>query len=352
MSYKKKADILLEVKDLNVSFLLQQGELRAVNGVSYTVRKGEILGLVGESGSGKSVEAFSILKLLGPTAKINSGSAVFEGRNIMAMSRKELEGFRGNEISMIFQNPASYLDPVFTMEQQMVETIRAHDKTISKSEARAQSITMLREVRIQDPDQVIRQYPFELSGGMLQRVMIAIALLCKPKLLIADEPTTALDVTIQSQIIQLLKGVQHKTGMSMIYITHNFGIVAELCDRVSIMCGGYILEHGPTEDIFYNAVHPYTQILHKTIPRMDSLAKKPFLHIEGAPLDPFNLPEGCVFCTRCPSRMAVCSQCQPPEISITPDHSARCWLLYGGTEEMGRIMETIDQETGDKVSNG
>jgi oligopeptide transport system ATP-binding protein len=291
------------------------------------VRKGEIMGLVGESGSGKSVEAYSILGLLKPPARINAGSILFEGRDILTLKKKELEALRGSEISMVFQNPASCLDPVFTVGQQMIETIRAHDKGVSRSVARSRSIDVLREVRIRTPEQVMRQYPFELSGGMCQRILIAIALLCKPKLLIADEPTTALDVTIQSQIIQILKSLQKQSGMAMLYITHNFGIVAELCDRVSVMCGGNILEQGTTDDIFYRAAHPYTQMLHKTIPRIDSTKKEAFNSIEGTPHDPFSHPEGCVFHPRCPSCMDKCRESAPPRTILTMNHSASCWLL-------------------------
>ena len=321
------SDILLQVKDLDISFLTRRGELRAVKGISYTIKKGETMGLVGESGSGKSVEAYSILSLLKPPAKVNAGSVSFEGREILNLSKKELENFRGSEISMIFQNPVSYLDPVFTVGSQMVETVRAHDKAVSKTQAEKRSIDLLGEVRIRNPEQVMRQYPFELSGGMCQRVMIAIALLCDPKLLIADEPTTALDVTTQSQVTQILSGLQKQRGMAILYITHNFGIVAELCERVSVMCGGYILEQGATHDIFYRAAHPYTQMLHKTIPRMDASNKEPFVTIEGNPLDPFSPPEGCVFHPRCTSCMDICRQKIPPQTVIANDHSASCWLL-------------------------
>jgi len=323
---RNKSEILLEVKDLDVSFLTRRGELHAVNGISYTVRKGEVMGLVGESGSGKSVEAYSLLGLLKPPARINAGSALFEGRDILHLSKKELESLRGKEISMVFQNPMSCLDPIVTIEKQMVETIRAHDKSVSKIIAREQSIDMLRKVSIREPARVIRQYPFELSGGMRQRIMIAIALLCKPKLLIADEPTTAVDVTIQSQIVQILKGLQQQSDMAMLYITHNFGIVAEICDRVSVMCGGYILEQGTIDDIFYYAAHPYTQMLLRTIPRIDSEIKEPFRTIEGSPSNPFS-PVGCVFHSRCPACMDVCRQRVPSKTVLSQDHSVSCWLL-------------------------
>ena len=327
MNYNNDSEVLLEVKDLEVSFLLPRGELRAVNGISYSVRRGEIMGLVGESGSGKSVEAFSILGLLKPPAKINGGQALFEGADILSMPRKQLELLRGRKISMIFQNPMSYLDPSFTIKKQMVETIRAHDAAVSKAAAKEKSEAMLREVGIRSPERVMRQYPFELSGGMHQRVMIAIALLCEPRLLIADEPTTALDVTTQGQIMQILKELQRRRDMAMIYITHNFGIVAELCDSISVMYGGYILEQGLTDDIFYSAAHPYTQMLLKTIPRMDALTKEPLLTIEGNPVDPLSPPDGCVFHPRCTSCMDICRRSFPPKTVLGPEHSVSCWLL-------------------------
>ena len=324
-------DVLLEVKGLNVSFHLRHGELRAVNGISYSVKKGEIMGLVGESGSGKSVSSLATMGLLKLPAKINSGSVTFEGRDILSAKKKELISLRGSEISMIFQDPSSCLDPVFTVGQQMIETLRAHHKHMAKPYAREQCIDLLREVRIRNPEQVMKQYPFELSGGMCQRIMIAIALLCNPKLLIADEPTTALDVTTQSQIIQILKGQQERRGMAVVYITHDLGLVAELCDAVTVMCGGHVLEQGSVDDIFYRAAHPYTQMLHKTIPRMDSASKQPFLTIEGAPHNPLNPPEGCVFHPRCPSCMDICRHSVPPKSRLWNDgHSAYCWLLEDG----------------------
>ena len=325
------SEVLLEVKDLNVSFPTRRGELRAVNGVSYSVRKGEVMGLVGESGGGKSVGVYSIMGLINPPAKVNSGSALYMGKDMLAMDQKEMQSFRGKEISMIFQNPMSYLDPVFKIEKQMVETIRAHDASISRTEARLQSVNMLREVNIRNPDRVMNSYPFELSGGMQQRIMIAIALLCDPKLLIADEPTTALDVTIQAQIIQILKRIQKQSGMAMIYITHNFGIVAEICDMVSVMYGGYILEQGTTDDVFYRTAHPYTKMLMKTIPRIDSSIKEPFSPIGGVPVDSIALPDGCVFHPRCSNCMDICRRSFPPRTVLGTEHSANCWLLNEGT---------------------
>ncbi|MDR2665765.1 MAG: ABC transporter ATP-binding protein [Oscillospiraceae bacterium] len=329
------SEILLDVMGLDVSFQTRRGDVRAVNGISYCVRRGEAHGLVGESGGGKSVGVHAIMGLLGTSSRVNAGSALFEGRDILRLKKGELASLRGREISMIFQNPSSYLDPVFTIGSQMIETIRAHDRSISKGAARSLSEDMLWEVGIRDPERRMRQYPFELSGGMSQRVMIAIALLCKPKLLIADEPTTALDVTTQAQIIRLLKNLQSRSGMAMLYITHNFGIVAELCDRVSVICGGYIVEQGSTDDIFYGAAHPYTQALLKLIPRIDSPKNEPAPSIGGPPVDSVSLPKGCVFRKRCPFRMDICSRDFPPRINLAPYHSANCWLLELGKELPG-----------------
>jgi oligopeptide transport system ATP-binding protein len=333
------SEILLDVRALDVSFDTPAGEVHAVNGISYTIREGEVMGLVGESGSGKTVGSYSILGLLKPPAKINGGSVLFEGRNILNLSKKEAAMFRGKEISMIFQNPMTSLDPVFTIGYQMIETIRAHEKSVSKAQARAASIDMLREVSIRDPERVMRQYPYELSGGMQQRVMIAIALLCKPKLLIADEPTTALDVTIQATIMQILKKLQKQHNMAMLYITHNFGVVTEICDRVSVMCGGCILEQGSTDDIFYSAAHPYTQLLLRMVPRMDTPTSDPLVYIEGPPADQIGLRDCCVFHTRCPSCMEICRNKFPPMTTLAPGHTACCWLLGEQTaDEIGRVQ--------------
>lgn len=337
MDNNASSEILLDVRELDVSFSTPAGELHAVNGISYTIREGEVMGLVGESGSGKTVGAYSILGLLRAPARINGGNVFFKGRDILTLSDKEAAMFRGKEISMIFQNPMTSLDPVFTIGYQMIETILAHNKSMSKADARAASIDMLREVSIRNPEQLMRQYPYELSGGMLQRVMIAIALLCRPKLLIADEPTTALDVTIQATIIQILKRLQKQQNMAMLYITHNFGIVAEICDRVSVMCGGYILEQGSIDDIFYSAAHPYTQLLLRMVPRMDTPRSDPLVCIEGPPADPVRLPDGCVFQVRCPSCMDICRNKFPPKISLAPGHTACCWLPAERTAETGGV---------------
>ncbi len=332
------SEVLLEVRDLNISFLTGNGELKAVNGVSYEVREGEIMGIVGESGCGKSVSVYAITRLLKPPARVNGGKVLYQGMDIYSLSQKELRAIRGGEIGMIFQNPVSSLDPVFTVGSQMTETIRVRDRTASKAaargqdktapwpDARAQSIEALRSVGIRNPELVFRQYPFELSGGMCQRVMIAIALLREPKLLIADEPTTALDVTVAAGIIQLLRDIRDKNNMAIIYITHNFGVAAELCDRISVMYGGYILERGPARDVLRQASHPYTRALVAAMPRMDTDAKSHLASVRGEAADPLALPDGCVFHPRCPYCDDICRASFPPRTELGDGHSVSCWL--------------------------
>ena len=337
MQHVNELEPVLEVRDLKVSFPMLYGEVMAVNGISYTVRRGEVMGIVGESGSGKSVEAYSIMGLLKAPGRVNGGSALLEGQDLLKMSQKKMRDVRGREIGMIFQNPMSCLDPVFTIGRQMTETLLCHEKDMTSARAVEQSHEMLRSVGINDPKRLMNRYPFELSGGMRQRVMIAIALLCKPKLLIADEPTTALDVTIQAQIVQLLKTIQKQTGMSMVYITHNLGIIAELCDMVSVMYGGRILEYGTVHEIFYEPAHPYTKALLKSIPRIDADASEPLASIEGSPVNPAALPGGCAFHPRCAHCEDVCRNEAPPSTQLSPEHRACCWLLDGSSPENSNV---------------
>jgi len=318
-------EIMLEVRDLRITFPGVNRRSAVVNGISYTVKKGEIMGLVGESGSGKSVHAYGISGVLSPPGCIENGAAVLDGRDILSLTPKEREAFRGTEISMIFQNPMSSLDPVFTIGNQMIETIRAHNPHAIKAAARAEAIEMLREVSIRNPERIMKQYPFELSGGMCQRVMIAMSLTAKPKLLFADEPTTALDVTTQAQILRLLKRLQADRGMSIVYITHDLGIVAELCDSVSVMCSGTIVEQGSADDIYYHAAHPYTQMLLKALPRMDTVG--PLASIKPEPAVDSECIEGCVFYTRCDKCDDRCKKNAPPRVEVYSGHSARCWQL-------------------------
>ena len=296
---------LLEVRDLHVSFFTPVGEVQAVRGISYSLDHGEVMGIVGESGSGKSVEAYSIMGLLQPPGKVVGGSIEFEGENILELSRRQMRDFRGTKASMIFQNPMTCLNPVYTIGDQLGEALIVHQK-LDKKEVMARVKDILTLVGINNVDQRVKQYPHELSGGMRQRVMIAMGLICHPKLLIADEPTTALDVTIQAQILELMKDIQAKTGMAIIFITHNLGVVAE---------------------IFYHPAHPYTRGLLRSMPRVDAQDYERLIPISGSPVDMLNPPAGCAFSPRCEECRRICCHKAPPESVVGKDHYAACWLL-------------------------
>jgi len=322
---------LLEIKDLEISFFTPVGEVKAVGGISYDLKYGEVMGIVGESGSGKSVEAYSIIGLLQEPGKVIGGSITFDGEDILAYTKEQMQNFRGNKVSMIFQNPMTSLNPVYTVGNQLMEALTCHTD-ISKGEAQQQAIEMLRQVGINNPEKRMNQYPHELSGGMRQRVMIAMALICRPKLLIADEPTTALDVTIQAQILELMKEIQKQTHMAIIFITHNLGVVAEICDKVSVMYAGRIIEQGTVEQIFYNPKHPYTLGLLRSMPRVDAVEYERLVPIEGTPVDMLNLPTGCHFGPRCDHCMKICLKKEPPRVQIDEEHYAKCWLLTKNCE--------------------
>lgn len=318
---------LLSVKDLKVSFFTPAGEVKAVDGISYDLGHREIMGIVGESGSGKSVEAYTIIGLLQGNGKVKGGSVTFNGRDLLKLSKKEMLSMRGTKISMIFQNPMTSLNPVYTVGNQLIEAITCHDKKISRPEARKRAIEMLKMVGINNTEQRIDQYPHEFSGGMRQRVMIAMGLICHPKLLIADEPTTALDVTIQAQILKVIKELQEKNNMAVIFITHNLGVVAELCDRVSVMYAGHIVEQGKVEEIFYHPLHPYTKGLLASMPRLDETNHERLIPIEGTPVDLLNPPKGCAFGPRCKHCMKVCLEHRPPVVETGSEgHRSSCWL--------------------------
>ena len=317
---------LLEIKDLRVSFFTPVGEVKAVGGISYDLGYGEVMGIVGESGSGKSVEAYSIMGLLQSPGKVVGGSITFDGEDVLAKTSKEMQDFRGNSVSMIFQNPMTCLNPVYTIGNQLIEAVRCHKK-VTKAEAKAKAIEMLDLVGINNPERRMSQYPHEFSGGMRQRVMIAMGLICDPKMLIADEPTTALDVTIQAQIIELMKDIQQKTQMAIVFITHNLGVVAEICDRVSVMYAGKIVEQGSVEDIFYRPQHPYTLGLLRSMPRVDAEEYERLIPIEGTPVDMLNPPTGCPFGPRCEHCMKICLRVEPPSIKVAEGHISACWLL-------------------------
>ncbi len=320
--------LLLKVKDLKVSFFTPAGEVKAVDGISYSLGYNEVMGVVGESGSGKSVEAYSIIGLLQNPGRVIGGSIEFEGENLLDYTPEQMRQFRGNKVSMIFQNPMTCLNPVYTIGNQLTEALTCHDKSISKEAARKKAIEMLELVGINNAEKRMNQYPHEFSGGMRQRAMIAMALICSPKLLIADEPTTALDVTIQAQILELMKDLQRKENTSIIFITHNLGVVAEICDRVSVMYAGRIVEQGKVNDIFYRPEHPYTRRLLQSIPRLDETGDERLIPIEGTPIDLLNPPQGCNFGPRCNECMKICLRQKPPFAQVGEDHISACWLHF------------------------
>ena len=315
---------LLSVQDLHTSFFTDNGEVQAVNGVSFNLDAGKVLGIVGESGSGKSVTAYSIMQILADTGKIKSGNILYKGEDLTTWSEHQMSGFRGKCCSIIFQDPMTSLNPVFTIGNQIMEAIRLHTHG-DKAEAKAKALEMLRLVGINEPEKRLKQYPFELSGGMRQRVMIAMALACEPDILIADEPTTALDVTIQAQILELMQELQKKLGMAIIMVTHDLGVIAEMCDEIVVLYGGRICERGTADEIFYNPRHEYTKGLLRSIPTIGNMNGR-LIPIAGTPINMLNMPKGCAFCSRCDAAMKICLEEVPAERVINPDHKAACWI--------------------------
>lgn len=315
---------LLEIKNLRVSFFTPAGEVRAVNDISYTLGKGEIIGVVGESGSGKSVTASTVMGLVESPGCVIGGSVLFDGKDVTKMGKNEIRKLRGKEIGMIFQDPMTSLNPVFTIGSQLKEAIKLYYGTTGKA-ADQKAIELLKLVSINDPERRLKQYPHEFSGGMRQRVMIAMALAGNPKMLIADEPTTALDVTIQAQILEIIKELKDRINMSVMIITHDLGIVAEIADKVVVMYGGKIVEAAPCEEIFRHPSHPYTIGLLNSIPKLDS--SEPLVPIEGTPIDLLNPPAGCPFAQRCNKCLKVCLSNLPPYTNLSPGHESACWLL-------------------------
>jgi oligopeptide transport system ATP-binding protein len=315
---------LLEVRDLHTSFFTDAGEVRAVNGVSFDLERGKVLGIVGESGSGKSVTAYSIMQILASTGKIVSGSIKFDGQELVGVGEKAMREIRGNRISIIFQDPMTSLNPTYTIGRQLMEAILLHTDS-SKDEARARAIELLRLVEVNEPEKRMKQYPFEFSGGMRQRVMIAMALACEPDILIADEPTTALDVTIQAGILELMKSIQKQIGMAIIMITHDLGVVAQLCDEVIVMYAGSICEQGTADEIFYNPCHEYTKGLMRSIPTLEN-DNQPLRPISGVPIDLLNMPKGCPFAPRCDAAMKICVRQRCESMQINENHKAGCWM--------------------------
>jgi oligopeptide transport system ATP-binding protein len=319
---------ILEVKDLHISFDTYFGEVHAVRGVSFHLGKAEVIAIVGESGCGKSVTAKSIMKLIPmPPGRIKKGSILFNGRDITHFTKKQMEVIRGSEIGMIFQDPMTSLSPTMLVGKQIAEGLIQHQR-LTKKQAHERSIDMLRMVGIPNPEKRVNQYPHEFSGGMRQRVMIAIALACNPKVLIADEPTTALDVTIQAQILDLMKGLKKQIDTSIILITHDLGVVAGMAERVMVMYAGKVVETGYLEDIFEDPKHPYTWGLLKSVPRLDSESKEELIPINGTPPDLFSPPKGCGFAARCKYAMKVCYLMQPEMEECGQGHQAACWLLH------------------------
>ena len=314
---------LLSVQDLHTTFTTDNGEVHAVNGVSFNLDSHKVLGIVGESGSGKSVTAYSVMQILAENGRISGGKILYKGEDLTKWNEKQMSSFRGKNCSIIFQDPMTSLNPVFSVGNQLMEAITLHTDKRGAA-ARARAVEMLELVGINEPEKRLKQYPFEHSGGMRQRVMIAMALACEPDILIADEPTTALDVTIQAQILELMQDLQKKMGMAIIMVTHDLGVIAEMCDEIIVMYGGRICERGTADEIFYNPCHEYTKGLLRSIPAAGA-SKERLIPISGTPINMLNLPKGCAFCPRCDAAMKICLDEQPEEILINENHKASCW---------------------------
>ncbi len=332
---------LLEIRDLHTNFYIHAGKVQAIRGVDIDLDKGEAIGIVGESGSGKSVTMMSVMRLLDANGKVEEGSIKFDGKELTTLSNEEIRKLRGSEIGMIFQDPMTSLNPVYTIEYQLTEPLREH-RGMNRDEARKVAVEMMKKVGIPSPEKRLKQYPHEFSGGMRQRVMIAMALICGPKLIIADEPTTALDVTIQAQILELMKKLKEETNTSIILITHDLGVVADVCSRINVMYGGTLVEKGSVDDIFYRPKHPYTVGLLNSVPNPALGAKEKLIPIEGTPPDLIKPPVGCPFAARCPHVMKICVSKRPPLFPVGEKHEAACWLnhssapkidLRGGAED-------------------
>ncbi len=333
---------LLQIINLHTSFYTHVGEVKSVRGASLHLNKGEAIGIVGESGSGKSITMMSLMRLLPDNGKIKEGELIFDEKDLVNLPEKEMESIRGNEIGMIFQDPMTSLNPVFTIGEQLMEPLIKHKK-LNSNDAFKKAVEMLNLVGIPSPEKRMKQYPHEFSGGMRQRAMIAMSLVCAPKLLIADEPTTALDVTIQAQILELMKDLKSKIDMSIILITHDLGVVADVCNRIYVMYGGTIVESGASKDIFYNPRHPYTWGLLRSIPNPKEDIKERLQPIEGTPPDLLKPPAGCPFAPRCEHAMNICLTERPPQFEITEQHCSACWLNHPNSPK-------VEHETGRRNS--
>ncbi|MGL5050628.1 MAG: ABC transporter ATP-binding protein [Fusobacteriaceae bacterium] len=318
---------LLKIENLKTSFFIESGEVQAVRGINFSLNKGEAIGIVGESGSGKSVTMLSILNLLEKNAKITADTLNFNGLDLLSKEKKQMRSLAGKEIGMIFQDPMTSLNPLFTVGNQIMEPLLIHEK-LSKKQAKQKAIDLLKLVEISNPEKRLEQYPHELSGGMRQRVMIAIAMGCSPKLLIADEPTTALDVTIQAQILELMSTLKEKTNTSIILITHDLGVISSMCSRIIVMYGGTVVEEGTTEEIFYSPKHPYTWGLLNSLPKITENKKEKLIPIPGSPPDLLNPPKGCPFTERCSCAMRICKEHIPDLKELSDTHKSACWMLH------------------------
>ena len=335
---------LLEVKNLKTSFFTDAGEVKAVNDISFSLSRGKVLGIVGESGSGKSVTAYSIMQILASAGKIVGGSIKFDGQELVGADEKVMKDIRGNKISIIFQDPMTSLNPTYTIGKQLMEPIMLHTGR-DKKQAYERAVEMIKLVNINEPEKRMKQYPFELSGGMRQRIMIAMALACEPDILIADEPTTALDVTIQAQILELMTDLQKELGMAIIMITHDLGVVAQLCEEIIVMYAGSICEQGTADEIFYNPCHEYTKGLLRSIPTADTAGKK-LQPITGTPIDLLNMPKGCPFAPRCDNAMKICINHPAESMIINDCHAATCWMNIKKGLDSGEIE--IDEKGGEE----
>lgn len=318
---------LIDIEDLRVSFFTPGGEVQAVRGISWFLNEGEALGIVGESGSGKSVSVYAIMRLLQHPGRVVGGSIRFNGTDILSLSEEDMRKIRGNDIAMIFQDPMTSLNPVYTVGDQIEEPLRLH-RNMRGKRAHQRAEELLAMVGIPSPARRLKQYPFEFSGGMRQRAMIAMALACEPKLLIADEPTTALDVTIQAQILEIMKDLKERRCMSIVLITHDLGIVSDICDKIIIMYSGEIMEFGPIDSLYKSPSHPYTNGLINSLPKIDEAEGAQLTPIEGTPVDLMHPPAGCPFAPRCDKCMKVCLTEKPPYFEMEPNHYSACWLHY------------------------
>ncbi len=343
------SETILKVEDLKTSFMTSSGEVQAVRGVSFEVHKGEILGIVGESGSGKSVTSMSILRLLADTARIKNGKIEFEGTDLTKVSDKQMREIRGQKIAMVFQDPMSSLNPLIPVGKQVAEMIHVHHPEMKRDELQAATLELFREVRIPEAEKRLKSYPHEFSGGMRQRVMIAMALACSPRLIIADEPTTALDVTIQAQILDLLRNLKDKINSSIMFITHDLGVIAEMADYVVVMYAGRIVEQGTAEEIFAHPAHPYTIGLMASKPVVGRQVEKLY-SIPGKVPNPINMPDYCYFKDRCEMCVAQCSGEYPCEVSISPTHKVSCYRYYDGKRP--DLEEQVEKEVTGSADNG